>query len=161
LVAAFQSTLEEVLHSELLLHVVDASHDDPEGQIRAVREVLGGIGAEAIPEILVLNKCDVADPAIVLRLRSLGDRAVEVSALTGQGLSDLLGAIEQGLPDPEESVDVVVPYSRGDLVSEVHERGEILKETHGPEGTRLVARVDGSLAARLRESGVSGSFEGG
>ncbi|MBN2176181.1 MAG: GTPase HflX [Demequinaceae bacterium] len=153
LVAAFQSTLEEVSHAELLLHVVDAAHDDPEGQIRAVREVLGGVpGAQAIPEILVLNKCDIADPAVVIRLRAAADVSVEVSALTGEGIPDLLEALEKGLPEPQELVEVTVPYTRGDLINEAHERGEILEETHDAAGTRIRARVDGSLAARLRDA---------
>ncbi len=151
LVAAFQSTLEEVAHADLILHVVDAAHDDPEGQILAVREVLAGVaGASAIPEVLVLNKVDVADPEVVMRLRVRPELTVEVSALTGEGIPDLLLIIEEGLPEPEELLDVTIPYTRGDLVSETHERGTILEEGHTPEGTRLVARVDGSLAARLR-----------
>ena len=158
LVAAFQSTLEEVSHAELLLHVVDASHDDPEGQIRAVREVLSEVlGSRSVPEILVLNKCDIADPAVVVRLRNGGDEVVEVSALTGEGTRALTEAIERGLPEPEVLVDVIVPYTRGDLVSEAHARGEIIEERHDPGGTRLVARVDGALAARLRESGAQGA----
>ncbi|MCJ7827170.1 MAG: GTPase HflX, partial [Demequinaceae bacterium] len=153
LVAAFQSTLEEVSHAELLLHVVDAAHDDPEGQILAVEEVLGGVpGVSTIPEILVLNKCDIADPAVVIRLRTKADVSVEVSALTGAGIPDILEAIEKGLPQPLEFIDVTVPYTRGDLVSEAHERGEIMTESHDAGGTHLVAHVDGALAARLKES---------
>jgi GTP-binding protein HflX len=156
LVAAFQSTLEEVAHADLILHVVDAAHDDPEGQIRAVREVLAGVvGASEIPEILVLNKVDVADPDAVMRLRARQEKTIEISALTGEGIPDLLLAIEENLPEPEVLLEVIVPYTRGDLVSEAHERGTILEEGHTPEGTRLVARVDGALAARLRSAAAS------
>jgi GTP-binding protein HflX len=158
LVAAFQSTLEEVAHADLILHVVDAAHDDPEGQILAVREVLSGVvGASEIPEILVLNKVDVADTETIMRLRVRQETTVEVSALSGIGIPDLLQMIDKGLPAPEELLDVVVPYTRGDLVSEVHERGTIVDERHTPEGTHLIARVDGSLAARLREAAGSPS----
>ncbi len=157
LVAAFQSTLEEVAHANLILHIVDAAHDDPEGQIRAVREVLAGVpGVQDIPEILVLNKCDIADPASVVRLRVNAEEAVEVSALTGLGFPDLLLAIERGLPEPREKVDVTVPYTRGELISEAHEHGEIIEETHDPGGTHLIARVDGALASRLRGSDTNG-----
>lgn len=157
LVAAFQSTLEEVAHADLILHVVDAAHDDPEGQIRTVREVLAGVpGASALPEILVLNKCDIAEPAVVLRLRVQAGVAVEVSALTGLGFPDLLLAIDKGLPEPHERVDVMVPYTRGDLINEAHEHGEIIEESHDEGGTHLVALVDGALAARLRNPSITG-----
>jgi len=156
LVAAFQSTLEEVAHADLILHVVDAAHDDPEGQILAVREVLAGVvGASEIPEILVLNKVDVADPDVVMRLRARQEKTIEISALTGEGIPDLLLVIEENLPELEVLLEVIVPYTRGDLVSEAHERGTILEEGHTPEGTRLVARVDGALAARLRGAAAS------
>lgn len=158
LVAAFQSTLEEVAHADLIVHVVDASHADPEGQIRAVREVLADVpGAAKIPELLVLNKCDIAESDVVMRLRSPVQRTVEVSALTGAGMSDLLDAIEENLPAPLELVEVVLPYTRGDLVSEIHEHGQILEETHTADGTRIVARVGGSLSSRMRDADVGSS----
>ena len=151
LVAAFQSTLEEVAHADLMLHIVDASHPDPEGQISAVRSVLADVpGASNIREILVLNKCDVADHETILRLLQHREVTVEVSALTGAGMGDLLATIGRELPEPAERVELTVPYTRGDLVSETHLHGTILEEEHGPDGTRLVALVDAGLAARLR-----------
>jgi len=151
LVEAFRSTLEEVAGSDLLLHVVDVSHPDPEGQIATVRAVVHDIdGAEAIPELLVLNKVDVADPDVVDRVLRREPRAVVISARTGAGLPELREAIAAALPRPREEVDVVVPYARGDLVSRVHTEGEIEREEHTPEGTALRARVDPALAAELR-----------
>jgi len=153
LVAAFASTLEEVAHADLMLHVVDASHPDPEGQIRAVHTVLNDVpGADKIKEVLVLNKCDIADPETVMRLRSRRETTIEVSALTGQGMEQLLALIEVELPSPSERVDIVVPYTRGDLLSEVHHHGTILEEEHLGEGTRLIALVEPGLAARLRSA---------
>jgi len=150
LVAAFESTLEEVAHADLILHIVDAAHPDPEGQILAVRTVLAGVpGAGTVPEILVLNKCDVASPDAIAGLRARRDITVEVSALTGQGMDDLLRIIAENIPEPAVRVDVVVPYTRGDLVSEAHSRGTVLEEEHLGDGTRLVALVEGALAARL------------
>ncbi len=150
LVEAFRSTLEEVGDADLLLHVVDAAHPDPEGQIAAVRHVLADIeGADDIPEIVVLNKADVADPEAVARLARAQRRAVVVSAHTGQGMDDLRAAIAEALPRPDVAVDVVVPYSRGDLVHRVHEAGEVDQEEHTATGTRLRARVDEALATEL------------
>ncbi|MDN4483986.1 GTPase HflX [Demequina lignilytica] len=156
LVAAFASTLEEVAHADLMLHVVDASHPDPESQVRAVREVLADVpGADQVKEVLVLNKADIADAETLLRLRGRREVTIEVSALTGEGIDDLMELIGRELPRPEVTVDVVVPYTRGDLVSEVHRHGEVLAQEHVADGTRLSARVDAALAARLEEAGVT------
>ncbi|WNM23370.1 GTPase HflX [Demequina capsici] len=158
LVAAFASTLEEAAHADLILHVVDAAHPDPEGQIRAVHEVLSDVpGAMAVPELLVLNKCDVADHATVLQLRSRRERTVEVSALTGEGIDGLMDVVGEMLPRPGVRVELVVPYTRGDLVSEAHTHGEVLAESHEADGTHLVALVDQALAARLKASAADAS----
>ena len=150
LVEAFRSTLEEVGDAALLLHVVDASHPDPEGQIAAVREVLADIpGMEDVPEVVVLNKADVADPTVIGRIQRRERRTAVVSAHTGEGIAELKDLIASELPRPEVEVDVVVPYSRGDLVHRWHESGEIEQEEHLEGGTRLKGRVDESLAAEL------------
>jgi GTPase len=149
LVEAFRSTLEEVAEADLVLHVVDASDADPESQLAAVREVFGEIGAADVPEIVVVNKADVADPRILERLRQREPRAVVVSARTGQGMAALREVIEAALPRPRQDVDVLLPYGRGDLVSRVHEQGQVLAEEHTAHGTRLRARVWPALAAEL------------
>ncbi|WP_062076452.1 GTPase HflX [Demequina globuliformis] len=155
LVAAFSSTLEEVSHADLMLHVVDASHPDPESQIAAVREVLADVpGADQVKEVIVLNKADIAEPETLMRLRARRDMTIEVSALTGAGIDELLALIARELPRPEVRIDLVVPYTRGDLVNEAHKHGEVLTETHEGAGTHLVALVDEALAARLREAAV-------
>ena len=87
LVEAFRSTLEEVADADLMLHVVDGSHPDPEGQIAAVREVLAEIGATQVPEIIVINKADAADPLVIARLRAREPHSVVVSARTGEGIA--------------------------------------------------------------------------
>ena len=149
LVEAFRSTLEETATADVLLHVVDASDPDPEGQIDAVRTVLAEIGASDLPELLVLNKADLAQEDTVLALRSRYPRAVIVSARTGEGIDELRSAVEQELPQPEHRVDVVVPYQRGDLVDRVHKAGVIETLEHLAEGTRIVARVLPDLAGEL------------
>ena len=150
LIEAFRSTLEEVGGSDLLLHVVDASHPDPEGQITAVRAVLGELEGFDVPEIVVLNKADVAEPETIARLRSQVGTSIVVSARTGMGMEELRELIAERLPRPAVEIDLVVPYSRGDLISRVHSTGEVLAEEHLMEGTRLHARVEEALAAELR-----------
>ncbi len=149
LVEAFRSTLEEVADGDLVLHVVDGAHPDPEAQVRAVREVLAEVGADKVPELLAINKTDAADEETLLRLKRLWPEAVFVSARTGNGIADLRTAIEARLPRPAVQVHACVPYERGDLVARVHERGEVLSTEHADNGTVLVALVSRGLAAEL------------
>ena len=151
LVEAFRSTLEEVGESDILLHVVDASHPDPEGQILAVREVLGEVDADDVREIVVLNKADAADPLVLERLQRREPGSVVVSARTGQGIERLRELISAELPRPDVEMRVLVPYERGDVVSRVHETGEVVSSEHHPTGTFLHARVSQELAADLEQ----------
>ena len=150
LIEAFRSTLEEVAQSELILHVVDAADADPEAQIRAVREVLTEIDAGAVPEQLVFNKVDAATPETLLRLRRLAPDALFVSAQTGEGIDDLRAAIEVRLPRPDIEMTVLLPYTRGDLVTRMHDEAEVLDTEHTAAGTLLRARVGPALADQLR-----------
>jgi GTP-binding protein HflX len=149
LVEAFRSTLEEVGDADLVVHVLDGSHLDPEEQVRAVREVLAEVGTTTGTELLVVNKTDSADEETLLRLKRLWPDAVFVSARTGAGLDLLRQTIEGLLPQPAVEVDVLVPYDRGDLIARLHERGEVLGTLHTGEGTELRVRVDQTLAAEL------------
>jgi GTP-binding protein HflX len=155
LVEAFRSTLEEVGSADLILHVVDGSHADPESQLAAVREVFAEIGAAGIPEVVVVNKADIADPVVLGRLQRREKHCVLVSALTGAGLPELLDLLEAEVPHPETLVDVVLPYALGSLVSRVHAEGEVLTEEHLDSGTRLQARVGPALAAELANYAVA------
>jgi len=156
LVEAFRSTLEEVARADLVLHVVDAAHPDPESQIAAVREVLLEIGAASVPELVVVNKVDVADALVLGRLRRREPGALFVSARSGEGLRELVGAVEARLPHPPVEVDVLLPFARGRLVTRVHDEGELLApEEFTGEGTRLRARVLPGLAAELSAYAVS------
>jgi len=144
LVEAFRSTLEEV---------ADA---DPEGQITAVRHVFADIpGAMDVPEIIVLNKADIADPEALARLRLREVHSVVVSAHSGEGIDELAALVADQLPRPGVLIDLVVPYSRGDLVARVHASGDIERTEHLSEGTALRARVDAALAAELRAAAVT------
>ena len=153
LIEAFRSTLEEVAGADLVLHVVDAAHPDPLSQVAAVRTVLSEIpGALDVPELIVLNKTDLADAVTLAALRTRLPEAVTVSARTGKGIEELRDRVEQMLPRPQVSIDVVVPYSRGDLVSRVHAEGEIDTVDYVETGTRIVARVGAALAAEIEDA---------
>ena len=150
LVDAFKSTLEEVTGADLIVHVVDGSHPDPFEQIRAVRQVISEIGGSEIPEIIAINKADVAKPEVIMALLRQEPNAFAFSAKTGFGVENLLRAIENSLPHPNIEIDTVIPYTRGDLVNEIHERGEVLEEEYRPDGTYLRALVDDRLAKRVQ-----------
>lgn len=151
IVEAFRSTLEEVADADLVVHVVDGSHPDPEGQVSAVREVLGEVGADRIPELLVINKMDAADEETVLRLKRAWPDAVFVSARSGSGISELRAAIAERLPRPPVDMRILLPYSRADLVARVHRTGQVLQSRHLDDGTELRVLVDERLAADLEE----------
>jgi GTP-binding protein HflX len=149
LIDAFKSTLEEVSGADVIVHLVDGSHADPFEQIRAVREVFAEIGAGDIREIIAINKADVANPEVVMDILRQEPNSFAISVKSGFGIAGLIAAIESDLPRPNVEITTLVPYSRGDLVSAIHERGEILSEEYLPEGTAIHARVDGALAKEL------------
>ncbi|MCX4385974.1 GTPase HflX [Micromonospora peucetia] len=149
IVEAFRSTLEEVAEADLVVHVVDGTHPDPEEQVRAVHEVLAEVGADRLPELLVVNKTDAADEETLLRLKRLWPDAVFVSAHTGRGIDGLREVVEARLPRPAVEIRAVLPYDRGDLVARVHRQGEVLSTSHLPEGTLVHVRVGEALAAEL------------
>jgi GTP-binding protein HflX len=149
LIDAFKSTLEEVSEADLIVHVVDGSHSDPFEQIRAVREVIKEIGGGDIPEIIAVNKVDVASPDVVMEILRKEPNSYAFSVRSGFGIDGLIHAIEKSLPHPSVEITAVIPYSRGDLVSAIHEHGEILSEEHLAEGTAIHAYVDGGLATAI------------
>ena len=157
LVEAFRSTLEETAEADLILHVVDGSDPEPEAQIAAVRGVLAEIGAAHVPELIVVNKIDSADPVVLQGLRAREPGSLSVSAKTGAGLAALRDAIEAALPRHDVLLKVVVPYRRGDLVARAHAEGEVLSAEHAEAGTRLEARVTAGLAAQLEAAAVDDS----
>ena len=152
LVDAFRSTLEEVAEADVILHVVDGSDTDPKAQLAAVREVLSDIGARSVPELVVINKADAADPIELEGLRLAEPQSVVVSARTGEGIDKLLAELDELLPRRQREITVTVPYDRGDLVSRAHREGEVLEVRHGADGTELTARVPLGLAAVLERS---------
>jgi GTP-binding protein HflX len=149
LIDAFKSTLEEVSGADLIVHVVDGSHPDPFEQIRAVRQVIDEIGGGDIPEIIAINKVDIAAPEVVMELLRKEKNSYAFSVKSGFGIEGLIHAIEKSLPHPSVEIDSVIPYDRGDLVHAIHESGEILLEEHLAEGTHIKGYVDGALAQSI------------
>ncbi|MEY4079226.1 MAG: hypothetical protein RIS80_995, partial [Actinomycetota bacterium] len=149
LVEAFRSTLEEIEGSDLVVHVVDASHPDPASQIATVRDVIGEVGARNIPELIVFNKIDLADQTQRMALRGMEPDSIGVSARTGEGIEELQQRIASMLPEPNVRVRALVPYSRGDLVSRLHLNSKIISLEYVEEGTLVVAMVRPELASEL------------
>jgi len=155
LVEAFRSTLEEVVDAQLLVHVVDGSDVNPLAQVNAVRQVVNEVIAEydiaPPPELLVVNKTDAASGLTLAQLRRALPDAVFVSAHTGDGLDRLRSRMGELVEPTDTTVDVTIPYDRGDLVARMHEDGRVDATEHTEQGTRVKARVPVALAAGLRQ----------
>ena len=149
LVEAFKSTLEEATRADLIVHLVDGSDPDPEGQYMAVRDVLGEIGAAEVPELVAVNKTDALSEVDLARLRRRFPEAVFLSALEGDGVPEVLERIAQTLPRPEIEVDLLVPYDRGDVVAALHAAGAVINEAYEEAGTRVRARLREDQVPRL------------
>ncbi len=150
LVDAFHATLDVVTSADLLVHVVDGSARDPEGQIDAVRAVLHEIGAGDVPELLAINKVDSA-PEQALKLSGAHDGAPAFSALTGEGVPELLRRVADRLRAEDRVLELSVPVGRGDVVAAVHREGEVVGERYEGEMVRMQARLDERGARRFEE----------
>ena len=159
LVEAFRSTLEEVADADVILHVVDASHPDPEGQIRAVREVIADLDARRVPEIIVLNKADAADPFILERMRQREPNHVIVSARTGEGIDELKQKIADTIPRPSLEVKLLIPYNHGEVISRLHAWDAEIKSTaFVSDGTFVTVLVREDVAAELSDYAIDGEL---
>jgi GTP-binding protein HflX len=147
LIEAFKSTLDEISHADLILHVVDSCAQQRDAQMQAVREVLEQIGAHAIPQILVFNKCDLVDGETREVLSSRFPQGLLVSALTGEGLEGLFSRVEQAMNATSTLLDVTIPFTEGSLVRLAHERCTIISERYAEEGTTLHLRVPPALVS--------------
>lgn len=153
LVEAFKSTLEEVIFSDLLCHVVDASSEDAIEQIRAVEGVLEELGAKDKDTILVLNKVDKGTEEQLNKIKEevSYEDIIEISAKEGLNLDKLLELIEEKLPYKYKKAEYMIPYTKGDVVSFLHRNGRILEEEYKDEGTYLVAEVDEEVYNKSKE----------
>jgi len=149
LVEAFHSTLQSITLADLVVHVVDGSAKDPDGQMAAVRSVLAEIGAADIPELLVVNKADRAPEAA--RLLAKHENAVSISALTGEGIDQFLRAVADRVRLSDRVVRLVIPYARGDVLAAVHREGEVVEQEAGEESATLTVLLDDAGRARFSE----------
>ncbi|CAN5378141.1 GTPase HflX [soil metagenome] len=150
LVESFKGTLEVAARADHLVHVVDASAPDPDGEIAAVREVLADIDAAGVPELLVFNKVDIA-PDEAKRLVAEHEGSVAVSAVTGQDIDVFLRTLADRLRALTEVAELLVPYERGDVIASIHREGEVLSTTEEPGRLRVRARLSEASAGRLAE----------
>jgi GTP-binding protein HflX len=154
LVEAFKSTLEVASGADFLVHVVDCAAPDPEGQIAAVREVLGEIDALKVPELLVFNKVDIA-PEVAADLVRRHQGSVALSAHTGEGIDDFLRVLGDRLRAITEVIELLIPYERGDVLAAVHREGEVVSTMSDDGGVRVRARLGEASVGRLSEFVVS------
>jgi len=150
LVESFKSTLEVASSADFLVHVVDCAGSEPEGQIAAVREVLGEIDALKVPELLVFNKADV-EPDVAAELVERHQGSVAISAATGEGIDTFLRVLSDRLRSIAKVVELLIPYERGDVMASIHREGEVVSTFHEDGGIRVRARLSEASTGRLSE----------
>ena len=157
LVAAFRATLEEITEADLLIHMVDITHPNAMAQWRSVQQTLADIGAKQIPVITALNKIDTLPDPLAARLAvAQFSNSVAISALTGQGIQDLLVAIESTMFETYQNVKVRIPYQEGQLISIFHEQGQVDHVEHGRGGVLIQGLIPGRLMARFQPYVITG-----
>jgi len=158
LVDAFGATLEETRLADLIVHVVDASVDEDEmlAMIRAVEDVLHEIGADEVPQVLVLSKADRIDDERRTELENRHRDGVLVSGITGEGIEALSQRIEEEFARTLRELELLIPYDEGSRLAELHEIAGDLEREETPEGVKVVARLPASLAGRFEPYALSG-----
>ncbi len=142
IVAAFRATLEEIADADMLLHVVDMTHPNALEQIEAVEDTLAELEADHLPMVVALNKVDMlSDPEAIRQQLDLDVPSTLVSAKTGRGIDELLILIEATMVGLLEPIEIHLPYQRGDLLSLLHERGQVDQEKHTESGIHVFGRV--------------------
>jgi GTP-binding protein HflX len=155
LVAAFRATLEEIAEADVILHMVDITHENALEQAASVEATLRSIGATESPIVVALNKIDrLSDPSLVSELVSEFANSLAISARTGQGIEALLARVESILDANLISIQVRLPYQHGELVALMHRQGRVEREEHSPEGILIEGRIPVRLMATLRPYAV-------
>jgi GTP-binding protein HflX len=152
LVAAFRATLEEISEANLLLHVLDITHPNVQSQAEAVNQTLLDIGAAHIPILTVLNKIDrLDDPQAAKESLDFQKSAVAISALTGNGIEDLLRMVQDHLYETYETLSLFLPYKEGHLISLFHEQGQAERIEHVDDGVKIRGRLPGRLVSQFAQ----------
>ena len=141
LVEAFKATLEEVVQADLLLHVVDISHPQAEEQIAAVNSVLKEIGAEGKPVLMVFNKMDKVNGSALNGLREKFPHAVEISAVTGTGVSNLLAELGTQLRPTREFLELRIPHEQSAVIARLHKVGQVIERRYTGKTARFKVRI--------------------
>ena len=147
LVSAFKATLEELAYADLLLHVVDVSDENWQIHAQTVDKVVAQLGAQDIPRVMVYNKADKCDPDVIPFIRP--DEGVKISAKSGEGIDDLLTAIEKALGKGKHKVKLCIPYSDGAVLDMLHREAQIDTTDYAAEGTIVEAVVDDKTYGRV------------
>jgi GTP-binding protein HflX len=157
LVAAFRATLEEILEADLILHIVDVTHPNAGAQAAVVDQTLAELGATDIPQLVALNKIDLlADPEEASERLAQYPNSLAISAATGYGLEALLNRIDGFLQSLSKPMTLLIPYSRGDLVSTLYQQGSVEEESHEAGGTRLKVHVPKRLVELVQPFELDG-----
>jgi GTP-binding protein HflX len=163
LVESFAATLQETIDADLILHVVDASAPEEErlAMMEAVDDTLHEIGANERPRLLVMNKVDLLDDEARRELSFRHPDAVQVSAVTGEGLDELAEAVEGRFLATLRTMDLLVPYEEGGSLSELHDVAGDMERSDTAEGVRVKARVPAGVAPRFERFAVNGASANG
>ncbi len=151
LVESFKSTLDEIRGADLILHVIDASSPDRDGQIQAVEDIFLQLSVEHIPVVMVFNKVDLLTEEEKGSITIRYPHALLTSTKAEEGIANLIQRIAQSAAATETILEVLIPYQRGDLVSLAHERCSIVSEDHNDQGTHLIVRVPPVLVSKFAD----------
>ena len=148
LVEAFRSTLEEAAQSDVIINLCDASGEEARVHLQVTRDLLDSLGCGEKPVLTVLNKCDLLDGSVMAQDF---DGYIKISAKTGEGVDDLLQAIEDNLPVRMHRVSLLIPFAQAGLVNDIRQSGTLLSEEYTPDGVAVEAVADEQLYSKLRE----------
>ena len=150
LIEAFKSTLEEAVVADVLIHVTDVSNPEYENHMKVVENVLSDIGAKGKPVITLYNKADLA-PDVITK-----EKGVFISAKTKSGTEEFLKVLSDTAPGKKQEITLLIPYSKGDIVSNLHTNQKVLSEDYTEDGTLITLLADSIAYNNLREYIVKG-----
>ncbi|MCR5324330.1 MAG: GTPase HflX [Lachnospiraceae bacterium] len=148
LIKAFRSTLAEVKYADVLLIVIDSSDTHSDMHLKITEDTLKELDTAGIPRLYIYNKSDLLDPDSSKKNIS-GSGSVHISTKTGYGIDDLLDELKRIFEAGNRMIDMVIPYSEGDILSRIHNEAEVISEEYLENGTHIVANCPAALADYL------------
>ncbi len=149
LIAAFRATLEEVVYADVLMHVIDASSEEWQKQSDSVYEVLKALNAADKKILTVMNKVDCLTGHAKFRRLLWKPDSVEISAIDGQGIDQLLEAMDEVLSHLNQAVELMIPYDESGLLNVLHEQAIVQKTEYMPEGIRVQGLLSGAVLGQM------------